>query len=520
MSGLGWRALVFTVALTVLASFPAAAAARPEGLIKELPEPTRVVRLVGGTEGDLWFVRNGKPDSVGWLAPGGRAHAFTLPEKVDPLILTVGAEGSGWFTYAGSFEGYSGGGVGRVTRGGKVSLFPEGPNGAGAPFEIVPGADGNIWFDHAGIFENGGGAIGRITPSGEVTEFSAGLKPYASLAGLIPGEDGNVWFADEGDAPAVGRITQAGEITEFPGLPPEKFSEIRGPAPAGPDATWFAANTDSDVAVERISPDGTISRFRDGLAPGTELLGPFLGSPAGDAWFRDQVPPSATAVDQAYGHVVIGHVSAAGQVDEYGRCLRPTDDYGTARSFVHGGDGNVWFPVWQGEGPKGRSSRYTTPGIARITPSGRITEFRYGLLPGSEPARLVAAGGRIWFLDERSGRIGELRPPRRAANTFLLETSSRRGSVTAIVPGPGRLRVKESGVKVGSARSITPGLSSRTVDVPACGPVTVPVPVSARLRRHLQAKGHLLLGLRVTYFPRGGTPFSQSATMEVAAAGP
>ena len=498
-------------ALVVAALLPSVAVARPEGAIRELAQPAHVEELVSGPEGDLWFVTVGKPGSVGWMKPGGKAHSFKLPPKVDPLFLVVGNEGAGWFTYAKGFTGFSGGGVGRITRQGKVSLFPEPPASAGAPFEIVRGSDGNIWFDHAGIFETGGGAIGRITPSGEITEFSAGLNPGASLANLVADEEGNVWFADEGGAPAIGLITAAGQITEFPGLPPEEFSVIRGPAPAGPAGAWFAANSEPDIALERVSPTGAITRFRKGLSPRVELLGPFFGSPSGDVWFRDQHHAPGSTVSIAEGNVVIGHATAAGRIDEYSRCLRPNPDYETARSFVHGADGNVWFPVGPSAVPKGRSSSFGTPGVARITPGGQITEFRYGLSPQSKPAQLTAAAGRIWFVDEHTGRIGELRPPRRAANTFLLEASGARGAITATVPGPGRLQVKESGVMVGTARFLAPGLSTRTVDAPACGPVHVPIPVNARLRQHLREKGHLRVGLRVTFTPRGGEPFSELA---------
>jgi virginiamycin B lyase len=503
--------IVVLGAWLVAAVLPSVAAARPEGAIRELAQPAHVEKLVPGPEGDLWFVGGGKPQSVGWMKPGGKPRSFKLPPKVEPLFLVVGDEGAGWFTYARGFTGFAGGGVGRITRAGKVTLFPEPPAAAGAPFEIVRGSDGNIWFDHAGIFETGGGSIGRITPSGEITEFGAGLNPGASLANLVAGEDGNVWFADESDAPAIGRITPAGEITEFPGLPPEEFSLIRGPSPAGPAGLWFAANVESGIALERIALDGTITSFRDGLSPRAELLGPFFGSPSGGAWFREQILPPGNKVSYGDGNVVIGHVTAAGRINEYSGCLRPTNYYSTARSFVNGPDGNVWFPVGRNRGRKGRSSQYLTPGIARVTPGGQITEFRYGLLPKSEPAEVTAAAGRVWFLDEHTDRIAELRPPRRAANTFLLETSAERGAITATVPGPGRLQVKESGLVVGSARFLAPGLSTGAVTAPGCGPVTVPVPVSARLRQHLQAKGHLLVGLRVTFTPRGGEAFSEPA---------
>jgi streptogramin lyase len=497
------------------ATSAAAAEGTPEGLIHELPRPSNVGQIAVGPNGDIWFTgfsAHHRPASVGWMTPGGKVHRFRLPKGVEPNLLAIGADGLGWFTYSrgGLIKlGTAGGGIGRIELGGKVKLFPEPPNTAGSPFELVLGSDGNLWFDHVGAFAATGGAIGRITPSGVITEFSAGLLPGSEVSNLVVGEDGNVWFADNSKQPAIGRITAAGEITEFAGLPPQQFSFVEGPAPAGPDGLYFAQTEKPPLAVERISPTGAISRFTAGLSPRAGTLGSFLGSPAGDAWFTvGRIPTNIghasieTAIASGKGTPAIAHISAAGQITEFSRCLNPqTGLYGLG-GLIYGPEGNVWFD----SGAIG-----STPAIGRITPAGQITEFRYGLEPDSDPGDLSVGDGRIWFLDTRTDRIGWIVPPKRPANTALalslLHGFGSRPVLEVAVPGPGVLRLREEGRRR--------GLATSTAAAPTCGRATIPVPMRPPLVQTLHRKGVVYLSTSLTFTPRGGVPFSTGVQVEV-----
>ena len=93
------------------------------------------------------------------------------------------------------------------------------------------------------------------------------------MTNLTAGPDGSVWFGDQSDQPAVGRITPSGEITEFGGLEPEPFPIFHGPD-AGPGRQPLLQRHENTVAVERISPAGEITRFRRGLDPLAEDVGP------------------------------------------------------------------------------------------------------------------------------------------------------------------------------------------------------------------------------------------------------
>jgi streptogramin lyase len=520
------RLAALLAAAFALALLPAATAAEgtPEGLIHELPRPSNVGQIEIAPNGDIWFTglaRHHGPASVGWMTPGGKIHRFRLPKGVEPNLLAIGGDGLGWFTYSrgGLIKlGTAGGGVGRIEPGGKVKLFPEPPNPAGSPFELVLGADGNLWFDHVGAFAAGGGAIGRITPAGQITEFSAGLPAGSEVSNLTAGEDGNIWFADNSKQPAIGRITPAGEITEFPGLPPQQFPFVQGPAPAGPDALYFAITEKPPLAVERISPSGAISRFTDGLSPRASFLGSFLGSPAGEAWFTvGRIPAETghasieTVIASGAGTPAIGHISAAGQITEYTRCLRPQlGPYGVG-GLIDGPDGNVWFSTAASGPNEDLGEPSATPAIGRITPSGQITEFRYGLVPESDPEELSVGDGRIWFLDTRSDRIGWIVPPKRPANTTLalslLHGFGSRPVLEVAVPGPGMLRLSEEGRR--------PGLATSTAAAPTCGRATIPVPMRPPLVQTLHRKGVVYMNTSLTFTPRGGTPFSTAVKIEV-----
>jgi streptogramin lyase len=500
-----------------LALLPVAtASARPEGLIHELTRPSNVGQIEVGPGGEVWFTgfaAHHRPASIGWMTPGGKIHRFPLPKGVEPNELTIGSDGVGWFTYSrgGLVKlGTAGGGIGRIDRGGKVKLFPEPPNTAGSPFDLVQGSDGNLWFDHLGAFAATGGAIGRITPSGQITEFSAGLLPSAEVTHLTAGEDGNVWFADNSKQPAIGRITPAGVITEFPGLPPQQFGFVQGPAPAGPDGLYFAVTEKPPPAVERISSSGAISRFTAGLSPRAGTLGSFLGSPTGDAWFAvGRIPPEIghasieTVIASGAGTPAIAHISAAGQITEFSRCLRPQLGIYGVGGLVHGPDGNVWFSTGAANPNQELGEPAATPAIGRITPAGKITEFRYGLQPESDPEDLDVGDGRIWFLDSRLDRIGWIVPPKRPANTVLalslLHGFGSRPVLEVAVPGPGVLRLREEGRRR--------GLASSTAAAPACGRATIPVPMRPPLVQALHRKGVVFLSTTLTFTPRGGTPF-------------
>lgn len=498
-----------------------AAPAAPVGLVREIPIHTNVSGIGAGPEGNLWFATNLRHDGIGRITPAGRVKRFGgLGRGVEPTEIVAGPDGNLWFTYSRDSLGFSGGGVGRITPQGRVTLFPEPPELHGSPFEIVAGPDGNLWFSHAAILTPTGQAIGRVTPRGEISEFSAGLREEAQVTNLTAGPDGSVWFGDQSDQPAVGRITPSGEITEFGGLEPEPFPILHGPTP-GPEGNLFFSANENTVAVERISPAGEITRFRRGLDPLAEDVGPFA-TVGNMVWFRVEKNAPRRRAEAEEGLTAIGRLTPAGKITEFSKCLRPMPSYAGPNYLTRGPEGDVWFTTY----PSGESAdpnRASVPSIGRITPGGKITELRYGLKEDSQPEELLMTGGRLWFIDRRSNSIGEVEPPRAPPNTFvMLSPRLRRGTATTLarvyVPGPGRLQLQALGLRVGAGGEERPaGQLNYSGKAQQCGEAGIPVFAGGPLRQKVLAGTDVRVSARITFTPRGGTPFSEKTTVRLLA---
>jgi streptogramin lyase len=503
------RSIAATIAALALAgTLAAGAGARPVGLIREIPIHGNVSDITAGPDGNLWFTENvpfrsdGGVIAIGRITPGGKVTRFRagLSRRSEPLEIVAGPDGNLWFTYDAGLLASGGGGIGRVTPAGEITLFPEPPDLHGSPFEIVAGGDGNLWFNHAAILTPTGQAIGRITPAGEITEFDAGLSPTASVTNLVAGADGSVWFGDDSINPAVGRITPAGAITEFGGLPPHEFTIFEGPGPGPEGNLWFSANEPQPL-VERISPSGVVERFGAGLGPRTAYVGPFAAGADGNVWFRIWKDPPKHRLESEGRLAALGRITPSGRITEYSDCLREMPGYAGPNFLTRGPEGNLWFTTWS-SGEPARPTPSSTPSIGRVTPSGKITEFRLGLHPQSELEGLVLSGGRLWASDRLNNSIAVLNPSPAPANTFL--ALARRhprgvdGTVLRLaVPGPGRLRVDGAGLR----KTVT-----RARD---CGTASVRVAAIGVARQRLLARGVLRGTVRITFVARGGSSFSQ-----------
>lgn len=123
---------------------------------------------------------------------------------------------------------------------------------------VALGADGNLWFTDVEQSR-----IGRLSRSGTVTYFTKGLTPYDSGPQYIAaGKDGAMWFTEVRDR--VGRIALDGRITEFKHRLP--FRCFPGGIVAGRDGNlWFTIYHGNELV--RMTPNGTIARFRNGIFP-------------------------------------------------------------------------------------------------------------------------------------------------------------------------------------------------------------------------------------------------------------
>src|SRR5262249_55173864 len=112
-----------------------------------------------------------------------------------PSSLTVGSDGTLWFT-EGSSSAKSSGAIVRMTPSGALATFPL-PTGYALPSSLTAGPDGNLWFTEDPSRRKSPGAIVRMTPSGALTKFALPAR-HAPSGPLTVGPDGKLWFTEYG----------------------------------------------------------------------------------------------------------------------------------------------------------------------------------------------------------------------------------------------------------------------------------------------------------------------------------
>lgn len=329
------------------------------GQIVEFPIPTPICGAQGitvGADGNLWFTEY-NAGKIGRITPSGLITEFVIPSSHSgPNAISAGPDGNVWFT-----ESYANA-IGRITPDGTITEFPIPTPGFG-PIGIASGPDGNVWFT------DGSNGIGRITPTGVISQFgvASGVIPFSIVANL----DGNLWFTDLRGA--IGKITPGGTVTEY--------STCNGGAGFACYSTSIAASPDGDLwLTDNDGNIGAIDTFSTRQLSGREvktisddglILGGITVAPDGDIWVTVGV---------------VGHIG-------FSRVLAPRAEVG---SRLHSAD----------SGPTKPSDEGVTDGVARITPSGSITEFA---VPNSVPSGIVIGpDGAVWFAETLGNKIGRI----------------------------------------------------------------------------------------------------------------
>lgn len=298
-----------------------------------------------------------------------------------PSDITAGPGGNLWFTEHSR--------IGRITTSGAVTEFPLA--GDKFPGGIVTRSDGNLWFTRNDASTSPAGQIARMTPAGAVTDFSAGIS-RSYLGDITAGPDGNLWFTETSPY-RVARITPSGAVTEFASGLTGSPSHIT----AGPDGNlWFTERGGGRIG--RITPAGDV----------TELASTISGEPVdiaagpdGNVWFTERTGRTGPGG-------LVGRVTPAGVITEF-----PTR--GAGAGITTAVDGNLWItehPAYEGE-TGGNPGGGTPPAgrLARITPSGSVTE--YCDLPEHGIPQAIAAGpdGNLWFSTLEPGPyVGRVSP--------------------------------------------------------------------------------------------------------------
>ena len=252
-----------------------------------------------------------------------------------------------------------------------------------------------------------GGVIEYALPDPQTAGSSCSDCGHASASRITAGSDGNIWFTDSGNR-KVGRITPSGAVTEFE-LP--DAGGIAFGIAVGPDKNiWItvtAVGQGRPDWIARIYSSGEVTKFPAGTGsgsyPGTSPEGITAG-PDGNIWFTEA------------GAGRIGRITPAGVLTEF-----PIGDpESSPRGIVAGPDGNLWFI---------KGGRFNA-GIAKISPSGVITDYRFGAVDELYLSAITAGpDGNLWFTQSQlsgpqpQGAIGRV-TPNGVITTFALPKGS------------------------------------------------------------------------------------------------
>ncbi len=203
--------------------------------------------------------------------------------------------------------------------------------------------------------------------------------------------------------------------------------------------------------IGRITPDGVVTEFSDGITAGSEPRDITPG-PDGNLWFTER------ASDR------IGRITPAGVVTEFSQGITPGSE---PLEITAGPDGNLWF------------TEHTGGRIGRITPEGVVTEFSAGITPGKQTGRhhRWSRDDSMWFTEE-VGRIGQLTLATAALPTALTDEASsvtQTGARLNATVNPNGASISNCHFEYGTSRAYgasvpcasLPGAGSRAVAVAA-----------------------------------------------------
>jgi virginiamycin B lyase len=308
------------------------------------------------------------------LAGLAGASPVASVELTSPGDITVGADRNLWFPETGTNR------IGRITTAGTIQEFVV-PGAAALGRVIAAGPDGRLWVLGSGLdglvhvwAVSTAGVADAVASLGESPALGVGFLP----AGIAAGPDGNVWVAK---LSAIARVSPAGQVVEFP-VPSDR---IPTSITAGPDGhLWFVSSVGTFVArrqaVSRVATNGTIEDvLNEEARQGISTPSSIIAGPDGGLWFADG------------GYSEIVRVA----LDPPAATAFP---YTGATAIAAGPDGNIWITAF------GRRI------IARLTPSGTLTEFEL-TTPLSNPSGIVAGpDGNLWFTEPEHGAIGRITP--------------------------------------------------------------------------------------------------------------
>ncbi|HVX31629.1 MAG TPA: hypothetical protein VHA80_00685 [Solirubrobacterales bacterium] len=511
------RILLAALALAFVAGAPVARGAEPVGAAESFPTNCQVGEIAAAKEGGgAWFACF-DPDesgydghaSAGRVAPNGQVVEYddaSFPRHSFPGKVAVGGDGSFWMALESPPDYYGPEPIAprlaRVTPSGETSVIPLSLSHEERILELVAAPGGYLWFAGAVPYMDKDVAIWQVSPSGAVSRVPAPLRPNR-LPGLVVGAEGDLWFTGAGsgtvEAPFF-RLAPGGTPVEVGG---GNGAGQRSLAPDG--SIWFLGGSKAP-AVGRITPDGRV--IDDVAAKIDAEEGTISATVAGadsSLWFGTH----------GFQRPTIGRVTPSGKVESFQHCLVFSQPYFGPERLVRGTEGDIWFTSVES---RNLPHIADPPSIGRVTPDGRITQI-YGL--EREPWTIAAGpeGGVYFASDGRA--IQHIGPITGKVNGFYVGRFIRterdgRSLVTVWVPSAGKVRIKPLALHVGRGlRGRLPLHAKATTATVGCGTPQVQVRPVGPAARAFREHGLAVETAAVTFTPRGGTPYTEEATLHL-----
>lgn len=289
-----------------------------------------------------------------------------------------------------------------------ISELPISPGDSG-PTAIAVALDGNPWF-----LTNA--AVNRMMPSGAVTQFTdSRFHEYNSGTDIIVGPDRALWFTAncavmEVEGPCdqifrvkLVRITTAGAMTVESNAGDTSEGTFQSALTNGANDTIWAA---VGLGLSTGSNGGGYEEVN--ASNGAILIGP------------THLPPSCVDVGAAFfygpggiarggdGGIYLtgaspcapplgGLPSAVLRVDPSTGAITNTFTLPDANHITEGSDGDLWI-----------TQNGATNAIARLTPSGAVTEFALPTANAGPNEITLGNDGAIWFTERTANKIGRI----------------------------------------------------------------------------------------------------------------
>jgi len=254
--------------------------------------------------------------------------------------------------------------------------------------------------------------------------------PTGGSGPLAIDQAGNVWFGETieeavepGEAPRhpgrLVRMNRAGAITQ---VAPKAISGDIAVAPDG--SIWFTGFR----RIGRVAPSGAVESFLLPEEEETEAGAIYsvgdqdsiVAGPEGDAWFAATRRIYDEEGKQSATEQLIARLTPSGELSEF--VLPGGGGYPTRLAV--GSDGNIWFTAAEADR------------VGYITPGGRIEEFpRLG--PYADPEYIVSGpDGALWFTEDEAGSVIARMTTAGALSGFRIGGEKETAGAGPLVAGP------------------------------------------------------------------------------------